>query len=421
MPHTTAFDKVADKFWQEYQNGTPIGGGMAFETQVRACELDETTDSLKKLDRLLIAIKEKITADESALLAQKEFRNFLLFLGFYVGRVVANYRPKLTFHWQSFDELKEQYKLSEQDKFYKMAAFCPDTGKPFFVWLSLGARLFGSFNRKFNEPTTGTLVPESLYWAVQAYFDELSLVDAPTPQAVPQAMPQSQPTPMPMPAPKALPAQEPKKQPPPKPTASKKGKAIPQKDPFDEVKADLVNLPAKNDVHDEHYHKANNFLAKANQSLLDGVSLDDNQLTTVSAALSSLEKVAEAGHTGAMLSLAIYYFEGRLAHDEPKAVSWVQRSAEAGDVRAQKLLSRLYYQGLGVNPSTDMGKLWLDRAAEGGHKEARVLRSQMNAVKAMSNDYRSEIKQDKRMYVMLAVAGVVFLVVMWMLAKFIAK
>lgn len=403
----TAFDKVADKFWQDYKNGHPIGGGMAFESQVRTCELDETVDSLKQLDKLLMTVKSNLTGNEQDLLGRTDFRNFLLFMGFYAGRVVAKHCPKKTFNWLPFDELKATYNLSDQDKFYKISALCPSEGKPFFVWLSVGAKLFGDANRKFVNPLTQVAVPESLYWAVQAYFDELGMADKNS---------QSQATQIQASTPKTA-VQKPVSQPKAHNQKSKKHNTPPAKDPFDEIKADLINLPAHNTTHDEHYLKANDFLQKADKAMLDGVELDDKQSAQVQSALTALEKVANAGNTNAMLALAVYAFEGRLLDDAPKAVSLVQQASDVGDVRAQKLLSRLYYQGLGVKPSTEMGKLWLDRAALGGHAEAKKLQMQMNLVKDMKSDYRAELQSDKKMYVMIGLAGLFFVLIIWLSTK----
>lgn len=426
----STFDKVADKFWQDYKNGQPIGGGMAFEAQVRECVLDETTDSLKDLDRLLNTVKAGLIDSEQALLGRAEFRNFLLFLGIYAGRVVTNYRPKVAFRWLPFDELKGKYSLGEQDKFFKISALCPEQGQPFFVWLSLGAKLFGSFNRKFTHPITGSVVPESLYWAVQAYFDELSLVDTPAPQAVPPSpspiaqsakisqSPQAPQSATAKPAqnlsqgtPQAPAQAKPTAKPVPKPSSKKS--QIPAKDPFEEIKADLINIPAHNSTHDEHYHKANDFLAKVDKAVLDGTVLDDKQQANLSQALQMLEKVADAGNTNAMLSLAVYGLEGRLMDDKDKAVALIQKAGEMGDIRAQKLMSRLYYQGLGVNASTEMGQLWLDRAAKGGHEEAKKLQRQLKNISLMKKDQQNEVQKDKRMYITLTVVAVLFILLVW--------
>lgn len=432
MQHTpTAFDKVAQKFWQDYNSGLPIGGAMAYENEVRHCQLDESVESLNALDELLSTIKNNLQGNEQDLLRQTPFRNFLLFLGFYVGRVVARHYPDKAFCWLSFDELKGRYRLTPEDKFFKMAALCADNHKPFFVWINLGAKLFGTPSRRFTQPLSDMAVSESLYWATQAYFDELDLANKRATQIAPQT---AQPTAgktaqnpaqnlAQSMAAQAIQAQNPQSQiqskNPNQPQKSKRT-APPAKDPFDEVKADLVNLPAQNSTHDEHYKKAHEFLQKVDKDMQGGLVLDDKQQANAQSALNALEKIANAGNTNAMLSLAVYAFEGRLMDDTSKATAFVQRAADGGDVRAQKLLSRLYYQGLGVKTSTEMGQMWLDRAAQGGHPEAKKLQMQMSLVKDMKNDYHSEIQQDKRMYLMVGGVGLFFVILIWLSTKFLA-
>jgi hypothetical protein len=46
--------------------------------------------------------------------------------------------------------------------------------------------------------------------------------------------------------------------------------------------------------------------------------------------------------------------------------------AENGDVKAQMLLSRLYYAGNGVTADLDRYRYWLEKAAANGDKTARA-------------------------------------------------
>lgn len=46
--------------------------------------------------------------------------------------------------------------------------------------------------------------------------------------------------------------------------------------------------------------------------------------------------------------------------------------ATAGDVKAQLLLSRLYYAGNGVEKNLDQYRYWLQQAADQGDKSARA-------------------------------------------------
>ena len=82
--------------------------------------------------------------------------------------------------------------------------------------------------------------------------------------------------------------------------------------------------------------------------------------------------------------------------------------SQTGDVRAQKLLSRLYYQGFAPNDGgmamdVSMGEHWLRKAADGGHPEAKKVCAYMNQVELLKNDHRTEMISDKR-YGMLFIA-----------------
>jgi TPR repeat protein len=46
--------------------------------------------------------------------------------------------------------------------------------------------------------------------------------------------------------------------------------------------------------------------------------------------------------------------------------------AEAGELRAQQILARLYYAGNGVEKSHERYRYWLQRAADNGYKPARA-------------------------------------------------
>lgn len=54
------------------------------------------------------------------------------------------------------------------------------------------------------------------------------------------------------------------------------------------------------------------------------------------------------------------------------AVGLLTPCATAGDVKAQLLLSRLYYAGNGVEKDVEQYRYWLQRAAEQGDKSARA-------------------------------------------------
>lgn len=186
MPNSftpTALDNIALSFWQDYHQYTPIGGGMAYENKLRECVLDDGLDSLKRLDQLLTAVAHDLSHkayDEKSALKQTPFRNFLLFVMFYVGRVVSRILNE-PISWQPMEQLAQYYPHVAfhvgENKFYHVAALFPQSFlsntniPPLFVLLSLGAKLFGGFERQFLIPLNGEMVNDSLYWIVVDYIN----------------------------------------------------------------------------------------------------------------------------------------------------------------------------------------------------------------------------------------------------------
>jgi len=54
--------------------------------------------------------------------------------------------------------------------------------------------------------------------------------------------------------------------------------------------------------------------------------------------------------------------------------------AEAGDIKAQLLVARLYYAGNGVDKDMTRYSYWLERAAEQGDKSARAKLKRLRTV-----------------------------------------
>lgn len=493
----TAFDKAMDKLWQDFVQGSPIGGGMMFESQVRSCTLDDSMESLKQLDRLLLAVKKQFAqtdADENDLLKRADFRHFALFLAGYVGRVLAKASGS-SISWRNLDELTALHRLDvSAGKFFTAMAvtFVDKPLPPMFVLVVIGAKLFGSFERPFKDPVSHELANESLYRLASICLEQAGvaipqIAKAPQIQPLPKeslaptlspvAMDKpahivqpvhSTPTPPPSlqsaPQPIAEPVLEPILEPKPsefvnsakvapapmssgvqpltatpsitpttsaptpsstKPTitSSKKTKTPVKKDELNEVKQDLINLPAIATPHDEHYQKAKAMLDKITANISQtGQTLDtlsDDYKRAIAQAVGVLEKVANVGNTNAMLLLAIVHYDGILLANNPTAVfDWTKKSADANDIRGQKLLSRLYYQGIGTNPSVATGQFWLEKSATGGHPEAKKLQNQLEMIAMMKEDQHAEKQKDKKLYMVLGATGVALIVALWLLAKF---
>lgn len=490
----TAFDKAMDKLWQDFVAGSPIGGGMLFEKEVRSCTLNDGVESLKSLDRLLLAVKKHLAQnnmDENDLLRRVEFRHFVLFLAGYVGRVLTKASGS-PISWRNLDELTALHRLDvSAGKFFTAMAvtFVDKPLPPIFVLVVIGAKLFGSFERPFKDPVSHDLATESLYRLASICLEQVGVAIPHTPQA-PQVQPLPKETLVQTPSPLAIdnsahsiPIQpsvqsapqpiskpileptlelplEPKPSefvnsakvapapmpsgvqplvatPPTTPTTSaptpspvqpivkpsSKPKAPIKKDEFNEVKQDLINLPAIATPHDEHYQKAKAMLDKITTAITqNGQTLDtlsDDYKRAIAQAVGVLEKVANAGNTNAMLLLAIVHYDGILLANNPSVVfDWTKKSADANDIRGQKLLSRLYYQGIGTNPSVATGQFWLEKSATGGHPEAKKLQNQLEMIAMMKEEQHAEKQKDKKLYMVLGATGVALIVALWLLAKF---
>lgn len=189
---------------------------------------------------------------------------------------------------------------------------------------------------------------------------------------------------------------------------------------FDEAYQDLLNINTPSDAVSE-YQKAAAILTKfdtfisnkiAQGKQMDEIVFNDNQLQARKQALALLVKLIKQNNPSAMLRLALCYFEGRGVNvDIHKAIMLTKRSAQMGDVRAQKLLSRLYYQGFapsdgGMAMDVSMGEHWLRKAADGGHPEAKKVCAYMNQVELLKNDHRAEMISDKRYGMLFIAVGV---------------
>lgn len=201
---------------------------------------------------------------------------------------------------------------------------------------------------------------------------------------------------------------------------------------FDEAYQDLLNINTPSDAVSE-YQKATAVLTKfdafidakiAEGKQMDEIVFNDKQVQARKQALALLVKLIKQNNPSAMLRLALCYFEGRGVNvDIHKAIMLTKRSAEMGDVRAQKLLSRLYYQGFapsdgGMAMDLSMGEHWLRKAADGGHPEAKKVCAYMNQVELLKNDHRTEMISDKRygmLFIALGVGTVLLFILLGMI------
>lgn len=124
-------------------------------------------------------------------------------------------------------------------------------------------------------------------------------------------------------------------------------------------------------------------------------------------ALQLLQRSATAGNSAAMLRLAMYELlgEGLEAGERGKeaGIDWVQTAARACDNRAQRLLSRMYYQGAYLPQDMTQGQYWLEQAAANGHEEAAALTRDWQRAEALMLTQKQEQHSVKRYQILIAV------------------
>lgn len=180
----TPLDYMAAGYWQDFLANRPIADGMAYESQLRACMLDESLASLQRVDTLLSQIRRDLIKterwSEEMLLVDEHYRNLMVFLAFYAGRVLAQHWQQ-TPHWYGQFELGKRYPelaLIREDFYQHMAVVYREDNKAtegteadkpplFFALEPIGLRLFGHIDRPFVA-VQGDQVASGLYQAVSA-------------------------------------------------------------------------------------------------------------------------------------------------------------------------------------------------------------------------------------------------------------
>ena len=180
---------IADEFWQDFMQNRPIDGGVAFEKELKRCQLDGSVASLCRVDAFLAFVGEQNTQKPDLFMTQGQTRNLVLFVGFYVGRILADAWHAYP-HWLGQQELKEQHAslpIHPNNPFHFMAlSYRPydlkqglDTAvneRLFFVLEPIAKRIFG---QKLKMPAVqgGEIVP-SVFEAVFERLPEESKDDA---------------------------------------------------------------------------------------------------------------------------------------------------------------------------------------------------------------------------------------------------
>ena len=473
----TPLDYIAAGYWQDFLAGRPVAGGMAYEAELYQCTLDESLASLQRVDTLLSQIRRDMiksgTWNEAALLIDERYRNFMVFLAFYTGRVLAQ-QWQYTPHWFGDFELRKRYSalpLLTDDFYQHMAVVYRDdieaTDKPnataslFFALESIGLRLFGHIDRPF-QAVQGGQVASGLYQAVSARLPnaianshtlpvdnaqsaDKNVTEAVAPQHSRQdiqtdivnndsdnelqathepiktdnilAKANSLTAPLEVPSAETVPVE-----------SSQAGlkeiaiKQAPTPEIFTQLLTELDEIDVAQTAGKTEYEQACKVLDQFEQHIAKQdkpraqVTFSQQHLAAKQQALAKLQDAAHAGHSTAMLRLAMYELLGEGVNTDKVAgmeagVEWVRQAASKNDSRAQRLLSKLYYQGFGVPQDMTNGNYWLEQAAQNGHEEAASLVSQWQQAQTLISTQKQEQHSLKRYQLLFAVIIVVAILI----------
>lgn len=483
----TPLDYIAEGYWQDFLVSRPIAGGIAYEAELPNCQLDESLASLQRIDTLLSQIRRDMvkagTWDETALLADEHYRNLLVFLAFYAGRVLARQWQNVP-HWYGQFELRARYPelpLITDDFYQYMAVLYNDTSvfiaatqginsnesegnnrdesdradssyqnpnyknnhkaltPVFFALEPIGLRLFGHIDRQF-EAVQGGQVASGLYQAVSARLPNVTadpvnadhtLKPATSPadkvsmsttlEAVTVAgssVDETQTKPILTKNLSSTPSSLPKTTVPPKVTLMATI-APPTPEIFTQLLTELDEIEVVQTVGNDDYQQARKILDQFEQHIAKQnkpraqVVFSESHRGAKQQALIKLKNSADIGNTAAMLRLAMYELlgEGLTMDNDEKGkdagieagIDWVKKAAHKKDSRAQRLLSRMYYQGIGLPQDINNGKHWLEQAAENGHTEAAGLVGQWQQAQALMTTRQQEQHSLKRYQLLIGV------------------
>ena len=480
----TPLDYIAAGYWQDFLAGRPVAGGMAYEAELYQCTLDESLASLQRVDTLLSQIRRNMiksgTWNEAALLIDERYRNFMVFLAFYAGRVLAQ-QWQNTPHWFGDFELRKRYSalpMLTNDFYQHMAVVYRDdveatdksnaTSSLFFALEPIGLRLFGHIDRPF-QAVQGGQVASGLYQAVSARLPntidnhglpvdnaqsaDKNVTEAVAPQHSRQdiqtdivnndsdnelqathepiktdnilAKANSLKVPLQVPLAETVPvasSQAGLKEVAIKPAVKPVIKEASTPEIFTQLLTELDEIDVAQTAGKTEYEQACKVLNQFEQHIAKQekpraqVIFSQPHLAAKQQALAKLQDAAHTGHSAAMLRLAMYEFLGEGVNTDKvtgmeAGVEWVKQAASRNDSRAQRLLSKLYYQGFGVPQDMTNGKYWLEQAAQNGHEEAASLVSQWQQAQTLISTQKQEQHSLKRYQLLFAVIIVVAILI----------
>ncbi|WP_201565410.1 tetratricopeptide repeat protein [Psychrobacter sp. CMS30] len=482
----TPIDYIAAGYWQDFLAGRPVAGGMAYEAELHHCTLDESLASLQRIDILLSQIRRDMiksgTWDEAALLADERYRNFMVFLAFYAGRVLAQ-QWQYTPHWFGEFELRKRYPalpLLTDDFYQHMAVVYRDdievnnqsnvNASLFFALEPIGVRLSGHIDRPFQsvqgsqvasglyqalsarlpnaidshhelpiatehatKEVTETIVPRHSRQSIQTNTDAVNHTSYNELQKTPEVVQTEAVSAKPNLSTASLESSTAQttaaesvqvnlKQTELKPAIKPIIKEAPTPELFSQLLTELDEIEVPQTAGKTEYEQACKVLDQFEQHIAKQdkpraqVAFSQQHLAAKQQALLKLQDAAHAGNSAAMLRLAMYELLGEGVNTDKVAgmeagVEWVKQAASKDDSRAQRLLSKMYYQGFGVPQDMTNGKYWLEQAAKNGHAEAASLMSQWQQAQTLISTQKQEQHSLKRYQLLFAVIIVIAILI----------
>lgn len=162
-----------------------------------------------------------------------------------------------------------------------------------------------------------------------------------------------------------------------------------------------------------------------NNVLEDNVAAENVVENTISAdnlakAVQIIDEFAENGLADALLRQALWLFEGnhllKISQNSQQALLLLQQAASQHDNRAEKLLSKLYYAGHGVEQDNEMGKYWLELAAAHGHPDAIRISQGIATLSLLKQTQREDTSYGKKMALATA-ALIIFMILIFVAVK----
>ena len=152
------------------------------------------------------------------------------------------------------------------------------------------------------------------------------------------------------------------------------------------------------------------------ENVVENTILADNLATAVQV----IDEFAKHGLADALLRQALWLFEGnhllKISQNSQQALLLLQQAASQHDNRAQKLLSKLYYAGHGVEQDSEMGKYWLELAAAHGHPDAMRISQGIATLSLLKQTQREDTRYGKKMALATA-ALIIFMILIFVAVK----